>query len=78
MGKLMQGIILTKKRFAKLVEEKIKDKPMPVIDAVCEVCNDRDLDTGDVGNLISPILKKKIEAEAIDLNMMKGGAQLPL
>ena len=74
----MTSMILTKNRFAKLVEEKIKDRPMPVIDAVCEVCKDRDLDTGDIANLINPILKKKIEAEAIDLNMMKGGATLPI
>ena len=76
MGKIME--VLTKKRFAKLVEEKIKDKPMPYIDAVCDVCEDRELDTADIGNLISPILKEKIKAEAVNLNMMKGGATLPI
>ena len=70
--------VLTKKRFAKLVEEKIKDKPMPYIDAVVDVCQDRELDTADVANLISPILKEKIKAEAVDLNMVKGGASLPI
>jgi len=70
--------VLTKKRFAKLVEEKIKDKPMPYIDAICDVCADRELDTGDIGNLISPILKEKVKAEAVDLNLMKGGAALPI
>ena len=70
--------VLTKKRFAKLVEEKIKEKPMPYIDAVVDVCQDRELDTADIANLISPILKKKIEAEAIGLNMMKGGNTLPI
>ena len=76
MGKIME--VLTKKRFAKLVEEKIKEKPMPYIDAVVDVCQDRELDTADIGNLISPILKEKIKAEAVSLNMMKGGASLPL
>ena len=74
----MTSMILTKKRFAKLVEDKIKDRPMSHIDAVVEVCEDRDLDPGDIANLISPILKKKIEAEAIGLNMMKGGNTLPI
>ena len=76
MGKIME--VLTKKRFAKLVEEKIKEKPMPYIDAVVDVCKDRELDTADIGNLISPILKEKIKAEAVSLNMMKGGASLPI
>ena len=47
----MTSMILTKKRFAKLVEDKIKDRPMPHIDAVVEVCEDRDLDPGDIANI---------------------------
>ena len=57
----------------------IKEKPMPYIDAVVDVCQDRELDTADIGNLISPILKEKIKAEAVSLNMVKGGgASLPI
>jgi hypothetical protein len=70
--------ILTKKKFAKLVEDKVLDLRLGYIDDVIEVCNDRGLDPSDVGNLISPIIKEKIEAEAIGLNMIKGGNQLPL
>jgi len=74
----LENSILTKKKFAKLIEEKVADSRIGYIDAVVEVCKDRDLDTADVGNLISPIIKDKIEAEAISLNMIKGGNQLPL
>ena len=70
--------ILTKKKFTKLVEEKVIDSKLGYIDAVIEVCNDRDLDPSDVSNLISPIIKDKIEAEAVSMNMIKGGNQLPL
>jgi len=70
--------ILTKKKFAKLVEDKVLSHKLGYIDAVIEVCNDRGLDPADVGNLISPIIKEKIEAEAVGLNMIKGGNQLPL
>lgn len=70
--------ILTKKKFAKLVEDKVLALKLGYIDSVIEVCNDRGLDPADVGNLISPIIKEKIEAEAVGLNMIKGGNQLPL
>jgi hypothetical protein len=70
--------ILTKKKFAKLVEEKVIATKMNYIDAVISVCDDRELDPRDVGKLISPIIKDKIEAEAIALNMIKGGNQLPI
>ena len=74
----LENTILTKKRFTKLVEEKASASKIGYIDAVIEVCKDFDLDTADVGNLISPIIKSKIEAEAINLNMIKGGNQLPI
>lgn len=70
--------ILTKKKFAKLVEDKVISHKLGYIDAVIEVCNDRGIDPADVGNLISPIIKEKIEAEAVGLNMIKGGNQLPI
>ena len=74
----LENSILTKKKFAKLIEEKVASAKIGYIDAVVEVCNDRDIDTADVGNLISPIIKGKIEAEAMSLNMIKGGNQLPI
>lgn len=73
-----EDTILTKKKFTKLVEDKVLDFKIGYIEAVVEVCNDRELDTADVGNLISPILKDKIEAEAMGLNLIKGGNQLPI
>ena len=70
--------ILTKKKFAKLIEDKVLSHRIGYIDAVIEVCNDRGLDPADVGSLISPIIKEKIEAEAVGLNMIKGGNKLPI
>jgi len=49
------------------------------MDAVIDVCTDRELDPGEINNLIGPILKDKIEAEAISLRLMKSnGNQLPI
>lgn len=77
---MIEEIILTKKRFLKLVQDKVIETKMPYMDAVLKICEERDLDPIDVGNLIGPVLKEKIEAEAIDLNLIvgDGGNTLPL
>jgi hypothetical protein len=74
----LEKSILTKKRFTKLIEDKVLETKMDYITAVIDVCDDFDLDPMDVSNLISPIIKDKIEAEAIKLRLIKGGNQLPL
>ena len=70
--------VLTKKKFTKLVEEKVVNLRIGYIEAVLEVCKDRELDPSDIGGLISPIVKDKIEAEAMNLKLIKGGNTLPL
>jgi hypothetical protein len=70
--------ILTKKRFSKLVEERVEKRKMAYMDAVLEICEEREIDPSEIGKLVSPIVKDKIEAEAINLRMMKGGNQLPI
>ena len=64
---MIEQIILTKKRFGKLVEDKVTETRMPYMDAV-------------IGNLIGPVLKEKIEMEAIDLNLIESdnGNTLPV
>ena len=51
---------------------------MAYMDAVLEICEEREIDPGEIGKLVSPIIKDKIEAEAVNLRMMKGGNQLPI
>ncbi|MBI19517.1 MAG: hypothetical protein CMB73_02970 [Euryarchaeota archaeon] len=77
---MIEQIILTKKRFGKLVEDKVTETRMPYMDAVIAICEERDLDPGDIGNLIGPVLKEKIEMEAIDLNLIESdnGNTLPV
>lgn len=70
--------ILTKKRFSKLVEERVEKRKMAYMDAVLEICEEREIDPSEIGKLVSPIIKDKIEAEAVNLRMMKGGNQLPI
>ena len=77
---MIEQIILTKKRFGKLVEDKVTETRMPYMDAVIAICEERDLDPGDIGNLIGPVLKEMIEMEAIDLNLIESdnGNTLPV
>tara|TARA_R110001592_G_scaffold11777_5_gene57638 strand:+ start:4571 stop:4804 length:234 start_codon:yes stop_codon:yes gene_type:complete len=77
---MIEEIILTKKRFSKLVEDKVTETKMPYMDAVLAICTDRELDPGDIGNLIGPVLKEKIQGEAAELNLIEhdGGNTLPL
>jgi|GEM_PF-657237 hypothetical protein len=79
-NEMIEEIILTKKRFSKLVEDKVTETKMPYMDAVLSICTDRELDPADIGNLIGPVLKEKIQAEAIELNLIAhdGGNTLPL
>ena len=70
--------ILTKKRFSKLIEERVEKRKMAYMDAVLEICDEREIDPSEIGKLVSPIIKDKIEAEAVNLRMMKGGNQLPI
>ena len=47
------------------------------MDAILEFCKENDLDPGTVGKLISKSLKEKIKADAIQLRLLKGSADMP-
>ena len=76
----IEDIVLTKKRFSKMIEDYIQDHPdSSYMDAVLQVCEERVIDPMDVGKLISPVIREKIEAEAMSANLVKGGGnQLPI
>jgi len=76
----IEDIVLTKKRFSRMVEDYIQDHPdSSYMDAVLQVCEDRVIDPMDVGRLISPVIREKIEAEAMGANLVKGGGNtLPI
>jgi len=75
-------MILTKKRFSTAIEEMVLDKNMNYIDAIVAFCEKQHLDPESVKHLITPPLKAKIEADALDLNFIKnnkkGKGKLPV
>lgn len=68
---------LTKQKFAKLIEDFVQKRNVTYMDAVINVCEDNDVDLEDVRKFITPIIKDKIQAEAMKLNFLPRANTLP-
>lgn len=68
---------LTKQRFTKLIEDVVQRLNVSYMDAVINVCDDHDVDLEDVRKFITPIIKDKIQAEAMHLNFLPRANTLP-
>ncbi len=68
---------LTKQKFTKLIEDVVQRLNVSYMDAVINVCNDHDVDLEDVRKFITPIIKDKIQAEAMHLNFLPRANTLP-
>jgi hypothetical protein len=66
----MEEQFLTKSKFTKLVERTVIEKRISYMDAILLICEDNTIDPGDVKKFISPVIKDKLEAEAMDLNYL--------
>jgi|TARA_B100000401_G_C52300470_1_gene482427 hypothetical protein len=62
---------MTSKEFSLKIENIVKEKKITHMDAVIWYCEQNQIDTGTVGNLISKSLKEKIKLEATNLKMLK-------
>lgn len=69
--------IITKKRFSEAVEKAIRYKGLTCIDAIVYTCEQNGLDPGEVNRLLSTSILQKVEAEAMKLNMIPKGNELP-
>ena len=61
---------LTKSKFTKLIESTVADLKIPYMDAILKVCETNDIEIEDIRKFISPVIKDKLEAEAMDLNFL--------
>jgi len=59
--------------------EKIRNHDVDYIDAITTWCEKNNLDIEVIANIIKkdPVLKSKLQADAENLNYLKGGAKLP-
>ena len=62
---------MTSKEFSLKIENIVKETKITYMDAVVWYCEQNDIDTGTVSNLISKSLKEKIKLEATNLKMLK-------
>ena len=61
---------LTKSKFTKLVEQTVTELKISYMEAILYLCDKNDIDPADVNKFISPIIKGKLEAEAMNLNFL--------
>ena len=61
---------LSKSKFTKLIEATVADLKIPYMDAIIKVCETNDIEIEDIRKFISPVIKDKLEAEAMDLNYL--------
>jgi len=68
--KMIEEKFLNKSKFTEIVEETVIEKQLSYMDAVLYICDMNSIDLEDVKKFISPIIKGKIEAEAMALNFL--------
>lgn len=61
-----------------MIEECVVEKEMTYMESILYVCEQRGLDPGEIGKFITPPVKQKLEAEAVELKLIQGGNQLPV
>jgi autonomous glycyl radical cofactor GrcA len=66
--------------FIELIEKTVKAKSITYIDAIIEVCRARNIEYESVPELITPKMRKLIQNEASNVNMLKkkAGKKLPI
>ena len=61
---------LTKSKFTKLIEKTVAELKIPYMDAIIKVCENNEIEIDDVKKFVSPVIKDKLEAEAMELNFL--------
>jgi hypothetical protein len=62
--------IPTKQTFTALIEKVVREEKMSYIEAILHLCEEREIDPLDIGKLITPSIKAKVEAEAMKQNLL--------
>lgn len=67
---MIEDQFLTKSKFTKLIEATVSELRIPYMEAILHVCDKNDIEPEDVKKFISPIIRDKLEAEAMKLNFL--------
>lgn len=69
---MIEQKIMTRKRFSAAVENMVSNsKGVSYIEAAAYIIEERGMDFKSLNRLLSDSLKQKIEAEAVDLNLLR-------
>jgi hypothetical protein len=74
----VEELMMTKKKFGVMVEEAVRDLSLSYMDAILHLCDKNNIDPEDTKKYISPVIKDKLEADAIRLNFISGGGSVEL
>ena len=67
---MIENNFLTKNNFTKMIESTVNELYIPYMEAILHVCEKNDIEPEDVRKFISPVIKGKVEAEAMQLNFL--------
>jgi len=70
MSDTVEDQFLNKAKFSKLIENEVLEKSIGYMEAILLVCEKNDIEPEDVKKFISPVIKGKLEAEAMNLNFL--------
>ena len=68
---------MTKVKFSKLVESIVRQDRISHMDAILHLCEQQNIEPQDCKKYISNVIKDKLEAEAMKLNYIPKGNELP-
>jgi hypothetical protein len=75
---LMEELIQNQSKFTTAVEKIRKDFDISYIDSIIHYCTENEIELNIVDSLVTPNLKEKLEAEAVELNFLPRGGVLPI
>lgn len=73
----INSMMMNKNKFARKIEEIVQYKNLTYIDAILYFCEKNNLDEEDIKKYVSGPIRSKVEAEAMKLNFLPRGNELP-
>jgi len=70
MPETIEEQFLSKSKFSKLIEKTVFEKSIGYMEAILLVCEKNNIEPEDVRKFVSPIIRNKLEAEAMELNLL--------
>lgn len=69
---------MDRKAFSNRIEDLVKDRPMPYMDAILKCTEDLGIEVESAAKLLNKNIREKLEVEAQDLNLVQKSARLPI